>query len=248
MRVLDADADAHRLCVGHLTEQAQQHNLLFECLEHRADRTGKVERGGARKVRRTSQDHPLLRTLDQRLQHRRQNRDCIATLVGRDRVGQVGEKRRRVGQMTSCNAIVEPGAQICERILRQRARQVDDPLLHATGVGDEYDEDAGLRRAHQLEVADGRARQRRVLHDGDLMRQLREQPNGAMHDVVEIHRAAQKRVDRLAFRRRQRLDRRQSVDEQAVALVGGHSPGRRVWLRDVAVVFERGHVIADRGR
>src|SRR3954470_20264818 len=103
--------------------------------------------------------------------------------------------------MTSGNAVVEPRAQIRERILRQRAWQVDDPLLDTTGVGDEYDEDAGLRRAHELEVADGGAGQRRVLHDGNLVRQLREETHGAVHDVVEIHLPAQERVDRLAFRR-----------------------------------------------
>jgi hypothetical protein len=41
---------------------------------------------------------------------------------------------------------------------------------------------------------------------------------------------------------------RQPVDEQPVALVGGHPAGAGVRLGDVALVLQHGHVVADRGR
>ena len=55
-----------------------------------------------------------------------------------------------------------------------------------------------------------RARQRRVLHDRDLAGELREQPDGAGDDVVEVDRAVQEGLDRAALGRRQRLDRRRA--------------------------------------
>ena len=47
----------------------------------------------------------------------------------------------------------------------------------------------------QLDVPDLGVAQRRVLHDGDLLGHLGEQPDGPVQDVVEIHRAGQERVD-----------------------------------------------------
>ena len=57
-----------------------------------------------------------------------------------------------------------------------------------------------------------------------------------------------KRLDRLALAGGQRLDLRQPVDEQPVALVGGDPAGGGVRLRDVALVLEHRHVVADGGR
>ena len=90
--------------------------------------------------------------------------------------------------------------------------------------------------------------QRRVLHDRDLTGELGEQPDGPRHDVVEVDRAVQERLDGPALGRRQRLDRGQPVDEQPVALVGGHPPGAGVRLGDVALVLQHRHVVADRRR
>ena len=59
---------------------------------------------------------------------------------------------------------------------------------------------------------------------------------------------SRKRLDRPALGRRQRLDRGEPVDEQPVALVGRDPAGAGVRLGDVALVLERGHVVADRGR
>ena len=58
---------------------------------------------------------------------------------------------------------------------------------------------------------------------------------------------SRKRADRPTLGRRHRLDRREPVDEDAVALVGGHAAGAGVGLGDEPLVLERGHVVADRG-
>ena len=93
-----------------------------------------------------------------------------------------------------------------------------------------------------------RAGQARVLHDGDLPGQLGEQPHRAVHHVVEVDRADQEPLDRPALGRGERLDPGEPVDEQPVALVGGHPAGAGVRLADVALLLQHGHVVADRGR
>ena len=55
-------------------------------------------------------------------------------------------------------------------------------------------------------------------------------------------------LDRPALGHRQRLDGGQPVDEEAVALVGGHPAGAGVRLGDVALLLQHRHVVADGGR
>jgi hypothetical protein len=86
------------------------------------------------------------------------------------------------------------------------------------------------------------------LHDRDLPGELREQPDRAVHDVVEVDRAAEEALDRAALGRGQRLDPRELVDEQPVATVGGHPAGAGVRLPDVALLLEDGHVVTHGGR
>jgi hypothetical protein len=92
---------------------------------------------------------------------------------------------------------------------------------------------------HDLEVADRAARQRRVLHDGHLAGQLGQQPDRAPDDVVEVDRPLEEGLDGPLLGGRQRLDRRQLVDEQPVALVGRDPAGAGVRVGDVALVLER---------
>ena len=87
-----------------------------------------------------------------------------------------------------------------------------------------------------------------ILHDRDLAGQLREQPHRAPDDVVEVDGAVEEALDRPPLSAGERLDRRELVDEQAVALVGGDPARAGVRLSDVALVLERRHVIADRRR
>ena len=90
--------------------------------------------------------------------------------------------------------------------------------------------------------------QRRVLDDGHLAGQLGQQPDGAAEHVVQVDGAVEEPLDRPPLGHRQRLDRRQPVDEEPVALVGGHPAGAGVRLGDVALLLEHRHVVADRGR
>src|ERR1044072_2423413 len=91
-----------------------------------------------------------------------------------------------------------------------------------------------------------RAGQRRVLHDRDLPGELREQPHRAGDHVVEVDRAGEERLDRPALRPGERLDLREPVDEQAIALVRRHAARAGVRLGDVALLLQGGHVVPDR--
>ncbi len=96
-------------------------------------------------------------------------------------------------------------------------------------------------------MPDGRTGQARVLDDGDLPGELREQPHRAADHVVEVHGAVEEVLDGPALGRRQRLDPRQLVDEEPVALVGGDPAGAGVGLGDVALLLQHGHVVAHGG-
>jgi hypothetical protein len=98
-------------------------------------------------------------------------------------------------------------------------------------------------------VADAGAGERRVLDEGDLIGQLREQPDRATEDLVEIRRVAEEGLDGLSLSGGERPEVGQLVDEETVALVGGHATRRRVRSGDQLLLFEEGHVVADgRGR
>ena len=131
----------------------------------------------------------------------------------------------------------------------QVGADVDDPLLDPAGGGDEHDEQPLAADRHELDVAHRRARQRRVLHDGDLAGQRREQAHGAVDDVVEVDGALEELGDGALLGGAHRLDGREPVDEEAVAGIGGHPPGAGVRGGDEPLLLERGHVVAHgRGR
>jgi hypothetical protein len=94
----------------------------------------------------------------------------------------------------------------------------------------------------------GGPRQRWVLDDRDLSGERGQQAHGSAYDVVEVGRALEEAVHRAALGRAERLDRRQPVDEEPVALVGRDAAGAGVRLGDVALVLERCHVVAHGGR
>ena len=67
----------------------------------------------------------------------------------------------------------------------------------------------------------------------------------AAQHVVEVDPGLEERQDRAPLGRRQRLDVVEPVDELPVALVGGDAARAGVRLRDVALVLQHGHVVAD---
>ena len=237
----------HGRGVVDLAQQLQQHHLLLERLEDRPDGLGEVE-DVAREVGRTRQRDALLRLVDERLEdHRHDAREHRADRRRRG-VGQVGQRGRRVDQARAVQAAAEDLAEHGDVVVGQADGQLEQALLDPAGVGDEHEQQAVRREVDDLEVAHGAARQRRVLHDGHLARQLREQAHRAAHDVVEVDGALEERLDRPALRGRQRLHGRQLVDEQPVALVGGDASGAGVGVGDVPLLLERRHVVADGGR
>ena len=92
------------------------------------------------------------------------------------------------------------------------------------------------------------ALERGVLDQGNLLGDLRQQTNGASHDVVEVHGITEETFDRLALGSTQRLDVGDLIDEESVAAVGGDSTGGGVRVGDVTLVLKRSHVVTDGGR
>ena len=100
----------------------------------------------------------------------------------------------------------------------------------------------------QLDVAHGGPGQARVLHDGDLAGQRREQAHRPVDDVVEVDRAGEEGADGGLLRGGHRLDRAEPVDEEPVARVGRDPARGGVRRMDQPLLLEDGHVVADRGR
>ena len=73
---------------------------------------------------------------------------------------------------------------------------VDDALFDPPGVGDEDDHEPITGHRHELDVSHRRPGERRVLDDGDLVGERREQAYGPVHDVVKIDGTLQEVVDR----------------------------------------------------
>ncbi len=244
--VLLADPDGH---VGRrrLAEQADQHDLLLERLEHRLQGVGKVV-AEAGQVRRARQDDALLARLVEGLQQGRHDGPDDRRVLVAERALQRRDRRRDVGEALAADRRVEPRAQLAEQVLGNCRGAVDHPLLHPTRVGDQDEHDPPRRDAEQFDVPHRGAGQRGVLDDRDLPRELGQQPDGAVDHVVQVDRRAEELLDRAAFGRREGLDLREPVDEQPVALVGRDPPGARVRLGDVALLLEHRHVVADRRR
>ncbi len=140
--------------------------------------------------------------------------------------------------------LAEHLAQLGELVVVDGVAEFDDALVDAAGVGDHHQQQPGRRQRHDLEMPHGRRGQRRVLHDGDLTGQLRQQPHRAAQHVVEVDAGLEERQDRASLRRRQRLDVVEPVDELAVALLGRHPARAGVRLGDVALGLQNRHVVA----
>ena len=80
------------------------------------------------------------------------------------------------------------------------------------------------------------------------MGELGQQPHCPMDDVIDVGCSGQERGDGPPLGAGQWLDGGQPVDEQAVSLVSGDSPGAGVRLDQVALVLQHRHVVADGGR
>ena len=155
---------------------------------------------------------------------------------------------RRLGQQPVAQPRVQRRPQVEDGVSVTGARQVDHPLLDPSGVGDQHQHQPGRGQLHQLQMADPGARQRRVLHDGDVAGQLGQRADRAVQHVVEVGRAVEERLDGPPLGVGQRLELGEPVDEEPVAGVGRDPAGAGVRLGDQALFLEHGHVVADRRR
>ena len=137
--------------------------------------------------------------------------------------------------------------QLGDLVVVQVLTEIDDPLLDAPGVGDHHEQQPRRGQRDHLEVTDRRRRENRVLDHRDLTGQLGQQLHRTPQDVVEVDTGIEEAQDRAALDLGDRFDLTDAVDEQPVALVGGHPTRTRVRLRDVALGLEDRHVVADGG-
>src|ERR1051326_3791140 len=122
----------------------------------------------------------------------------------------------------------------------------EDAVLHVALGGDHDQEDALLRKAQKLDVAE---RERPAPRRHDHARELRElgkELRGGGHHALRVVRM-QLGLELLQLARLELLHDEQGVDEEAIAERRRHAAGRRVGARDEAHLLEIGHRVADRG-
>ena len=262
--VLRADAHAHPVLAGRgvIGEQAQQHHLLLNGVQEGAQ--GGEVRCGASQVRSPGDDEPLLGVGAQRGDELIGHGIEQVALVGGGLLGQGCEDGTDVGGAAAHEGTVEAGAQAfedegvddvgdVEAGLMTVSRAGPGPeghgaLVDAAGVGDDDQQDALGPQGHELEVLEGGVPEAGVLDDGELPGQLGQGPHGTGHHLLQVDRPGQESGDGGTLGSGQGLDTGDLVDEEPVALLGGHAPGRRVRLVDVALVLQGRHVVADGGR
>ena len=114
--------------------------------------------------------------------------------------------------------------------------------------GNDDNEDAARRQINGLKVLEETHTRARVLDEGHLMRDLCEESNRALDDIINVDGLGQERLEGLALGTAHGLEFGEPVDEHAVAAVGRHTPGRRVRLVDEPGFLKHRHVVADRRR
>ena len=131
---------------------------------------------------------------------------ALATGATRPRVRSVsasGRSRsrvRRVGERQPGGRAVDGAADLGDVFVAQVGAELDHALLDGAGVGDQHAEQPPRCQRHELDVPDARARDRRILHERDLVGELREQPDRAREHVVEVDGLAEEHLDRLPLR------------------------------------------------
>jgi hypothetical protein len=90
--------------------------------------------------------------------------------------------------------------------------------------------------------------ERRILHDGDLLGDLGQQPHSTYQHVVEVECSGEEGLDSALLRGRERFQRAEPVDEQSITLVRRNAASAGVRLHDVALFLEGSHIVADRRR
>ena len=158
--------------------------------------------------------------------------------------GQIRHRDRRGGEPLALQRLAEHLPQLADLVIVDGVAEFDDALVNAAAVGDHHQQQPGRGQRHDLEMPDRGGGQRRVLHNGDLTGQLRQQPHRAAQHVVEVDAGFQEFEYRGPLGCRQRLDVFEPVDELPVALLRRYPARAGVRLGDVALRLEDGHVVA----
>ncbi len=129
--------------------------------------------------------------------------------------------------------------------------ELNDAVLHFAVVEHQDHQRTIVGEPDELDLRDGRLLRARKGHDTGEARHVRQQLRrrrdqclGVVTRGVEL--APQFGKGRIVFDRRARLEQR--IDEESIALVGGHAPRGGVRRADKAELLEVGNDVADGGR
>ena len=153
------------------------------------------------------------------------------------------------GRLRPPNVLVQVVARALELVGAEISRNVEDFVLDLAVVDHEDGQHAMARQRQELDLPQRRLRAPRHGHDAREARDGRQQIRHRQRERLRVARgfgqALAEAQELFAFRRRE-LD--QCVDEEAIALVRRHAPGRRVRRAYEAELLEIGNDVANRRR
>jgi len=248
---LVADEDLHAFGLEALIEQVQEVALLVEGLEQPAQLLDTGELGDPHEVR-LALDHVFDLVLAAGVEHLLSDGDGIQhdLIHVSARLGELAQQLlAHLAQRAAAELLVEVIRGTLELVRRIMALELDDAVLHLAVVEHQHDEHPVLREPDEFHL---RHRRLAGTRQGDDTRELRGGGKQLRHGRDELGRVVAARLEMPAHLGRRRIIERaqlqQRVDEEAVALVGRHAPGRRVGRGDESKLLQIRHDVADRGR
>jgi hypothetical protein len=136
-----------------------------------------------------------------------------------------------------------------EVVLAQLVLDLDHLVGHEAGARHQDDKDAGVGKAHEVDVAEGRARHVRHQDEPDVAAVLGQHVRRVLHHLVRRGvEVAHLGRDGGRVACRQGLMAHQGVDVDPVTLVGGHPPRARMRVGEVTEALEVRHDVPQGGR
>src|SRR5205085_2049514 len=103
--------------------------------------------------------------------------------------------------------------------------------------------------ADELDRADDGGLGARADDDSGIVGELGEERRGVVEHLLQLAvGVGEEPPDLMLAGRVEWTGPAQSVDEVAIALVGGNAPGAGVWLGEIALVLQSDHLVANRRR
>src|SRR5699024_2951639 len=231
---------------GHFGEQTQHHHLFLQRLQHRSDRAREVH-GGAGQVGCARHHDAFFDVLAEHVVDGLADGGQQSAVHRWEGVGDQLEPLAYLAGAAAGDLGVDAGAQFGQEQFVDLLDRVDQPLGDPAVGGDDHHHDPVRAGGHELHVPQRRAAHGGVLHDGDLLGELCEQPHGALQQFVQVDGAAQQFGDGPAFGFGQGFDLGDLVHEHPVSLIGGDPAGGGVRLGDVALLLQHRHIVSDGG-